>query len=313
MAEETFADLMHAVNQGFEAGLWSTTLERIEAALLCFPERATLLNYYRACLNVRLDRHDQVLTILQGILDSGVWMSEDLLRKAPSFVSLQGQTEFEALVVRSVALREADPEAGRRDAVILEPAGPQPWPLLLALHGNNTRAGDFAPAWEAARAAGWLVVVPQSGQALWTGHYVWNDQSVGVAEVLDCYRTIAARYSLDRKRMILAGHSMGGQLALRLALGGSPAVGGFILVGPYFPPLEEWEALISGAQGRALRGKVFLGENDVALPKERVRAVVERLNTAGIVCQLEMLPERGHEVPPDFGELLGAAMIFVED
>ncbi len=312
MSEETIQELMDVIEQGFASQNWAPTLELVVAAMPRFPEHSTLLNYYSACLAARLDRYDESLTFLQGILDSGSWLSENILRKSPSFVPLQGRADFEALAARSLDLHARERAEGRESPLIGEPSGPQPWPLLIALHGNSSNAAAFAEPWKTAQAAGWLTALPESSQAVWRDTYVWNDQQVGTADVLACYRALCEQYSIDSMHGIIAGHSMGGQLALRLALTESLPLCGFILLGPYFPELDEWGALIAAAQGRPLRGVVFLGENDRALPQDHVRAVVDQLNAVGIVCRLEMLPGRGHEIPPDFAELLKPALDFVK-
>jgi predicted esterase len=311
MSEETFEELMEFVEQEFASRNWAPVLERVNAALPRFPEQVSVLNYYRLCLTARLEQYDQTLRVLEEVLDSGVWMSEEILRQSPSLMPLQGRADFEALAARSLDLRARDRAEGKETPIVLEPAGPQPWPWLIALHCNNSNAAAFAEPWKTAQAAGWLTLLPESSQAIWSSTYIWNDQQVGTADVLADYRAMGERYSLDPQPGIIAGHSMGGQLALRLALTDSLPVRGFILLGPYFPEMEGWAELISAAWGRPLRGVVFLGEEDRALPQENVRAVVDLLNAAGIVCRLEMLPGRGHEVPPDFAELLKPALAFV--
>lgn len=100
------------------------------------------------------------------------------------------------------------------------PRGKGPYPVLLNLHGGYWRAKyDLAHAGhlcEALRAAGiatfnaeYRRVGDQGGG--WPGTF---------ADVRSAYRYVrqeAARFQLDRKRLVVMGHSAGGQLALCLA------------------------------------------------------------------------------------------------
>ena len=100
------------------------------------------------------------------------------------------------------------------------PRGKGPYPVLLNLHGGYWRAKyDLAHAGhlcEALRAVGiatfnaeYRRVGDQGGG--WPGTF---------ADVRSAYRYVrqeAARFQLDRKRLVVMGHSAGGQLALCLA------------------------------------------------------------------------------------------------
>lgn len=98
------------------------------------------------------------------------------------------------------------------------PDGPGPHPVVVLVHGGCFKAAyatasDLAPmadALEDAGIASWNIEYRRLGHpgGGWPGTYL----DVGTA--IDHLRTLAARYPLDLDRVVLAGHSAGGHLAL---------------------------------------------------------------------------------------------------
>jgi len=100
------------------------------------------------------------------------------------------------------------------------PHGPAPYPAVIFIHGgfwrNTTtliQASQLCAALARAGAAVWNLEYRRLGDpgGDWTGI---SDDIVRGGEYL---RVVATRYHLDLKRVIAAGHSAGGQLALWLA------------------------------------------------------------------------------------------------
>jgi acetyl esterase/lipase len=98
------------------------------------------------------------------------------------------------------------------------PAGPGPHPLLVLLHGGcwQQRIADHEYLEPLARA------LTRHGWAVWNVEYLGTDQAGGgwpntfldVAAAVDHLRVLAERQPLDLQRVVFAGHSAGGQLAL---------------------------------------------------------------------------------------------------
>ena len=100
------------------------------------------------------------------------------------------------------------------------PAGPGPHPLVIFIHGgfwraayNLDHAGHMCAALSKAGAATWSIEYRRIGDAGggWPGTF--DDVLHGAEHVV----RIAPRYGLELGRLVAAGHSAGGQLALWLA------------------------------------------------------------------------------------------------
>jgi acetyl esterase len=107
---------------------------------------------------------------------------------------------------------------------IYRPAGPpRAWPTLFYIHGGGWVGGgnDSAPTdfrWYADH--GWLVISPQYRLATSTDH-TWNQAPADVACALAWTDRNATRLGVDRKRLVLAGDSAGGNLAINLGYSGA--------------------------------------------------------------------------------------------
>ena len=100
------------------------------------------------------------------------------------------------------------------------PKKPGPHPVLVFVHG-----GCWLSQFSIAHAAALEQAIADSGIAVWSIEYRrvgddgggWPNTFTDVALGADYLRTIAPKYSLDLNRVIVGGHSAGGQFALWLA------------------------------------------------------------------------------------------------
>jgi predicted esterase len=319
MAEETLTQFSeeiqkHFVNQTYTEGLVLAT-----QALKKFPDDFSLINYWRICLAARLEAYNEANQMLEAALASGVWYSEMLLRQSPSLAPLQENPEFERLVEIALKMRAADP-AEKIPLLVLRPedaCGPDDekgCPLLLFLHANQDTAQNNLPHWKDLSTQGWLVAMPQSKSVMWAGAYAWTDHDTAAAEIKAHHAKLAEQYSLDPEQIILAGFSMGAEVALALALSGVVKTHGFMLLGPggpYMDEIEKWEPLIAEAQGKELRGVIWMGEADDSIPRDNVILLAEMLNDGGIPTELKTFPDLAHEYPPNFEKELAEALKYI--
>jgi len=303
-----FEDLQAQIQSAYQAGDYAAALELAERNTAQFPEQTPLLFYWRVCMHARLEQPSRAIRLLAEVLESGIWYGEVLLRKSPSLKSLQGVEDFERLVALNRELQSAA-QAQRYPLIILRAEGncqeqANPCPLLLGLHSNMSSAQTSLPLWQPAASAGWLVAAPQSSQAMWKDAYGWDDLEVASQEIQHGYATLIRQFAVDQARSVTAGHSMGGEVAIWLALSGTIPAAGFLAVGPGGPNMnqpESWQPWIdqavqrqAGASG-ALRGCLIAGEADASISIESCHILGKMLNRAGIACQVVTVPGAGHD------------------
>lgn len=317
MTELTFPELAEQIQKHFAEGTYSEGLSLASEKITAFPEEYPTINYWRICLAARLEQFDLANKFLETTLASGIWFADFLLRQSPSLENIQGNGEFERLVEISGQMRELDGESVPLLVARPENAcgpGDAGCPGLIFLHSNMDTAQRNLKQWAHLSSQDWLVAVPQSEQALWTGAYTWADHETTRDQMNEHFERITFQYSLDTERLIWGGFSMGGEMALTMVLNNDFPARGFILLGPGGPKMDDlsqWQPLIDLAAGRDLRGVIWMGEADLTIPQGNIRALVEKLNAAGIITKLETFLGLGHDYPEDFEEVAARALDYI--
>ena len=180
-------------------------------------------------------------------------------------------------------------------------------PLFIGLHGRNGHNDTHLEYWEIARRRGWLVLSPQSCQALYPGGYCWDKNEKGLEDILYHFEELTRIYSVDRKRIVIAGFSQGSGMAIYAALSGRIEARGFIGVGTFMAEPDRLGPFAS--QAPAIRGYFVTGEQDRTLDK--ARAIQRILKENDIPFNEEVFPELGHDFPPDFEKSFDQAIDYI--
>ncbi len=318
MSTMTYEEFTQRIQQHFAEQTYADGLALASEQVVNFPEEFPTINYYRICLASRMGEFAIANKILESTLASGIWYSEMILRQSPSLEPLQGQEEFERLAAISAKMIAVDGLA-QMPMLVVRPenaCGPddEGCPAVLFLHGNFDTAQKNLEQWRHLPEKGWLAAFPQSRQAMFPGSFHWTDYETTLEEIYEHYEGLTANYSLDLDRLIVGGFSMGGEMALTMALTGDLPARGFILLGPGGPDianLAHWQALIEKAQGKNLRGVILMGEADDSIPREEIVQLVDLLNDHGILCLLKSFPGLEHAYPPDFVAVADEAIDFI--
>ncbi len=318
MSNLTFSDLRTQMFQLYQKGEYAQALDLVTREASRFPTEALRIYYWRICMASLLGETALALQLLEEALEAGFWYAEAQLREDPDLQPLQGLPGFEQLV-EICRKRHAEAQAQAVPVLLtLQPeggcqAGLQPCPLLLALHANNRTAEYSLGFWRSAVSKGWLLALPQSSQVRRPDGYTWNDRDWAVREIQEHYATLCEQYAIDPDRVVVAGFSLGGELAIWLALSGTIEARGFIAVGPggpYISEPDDWVPLIEASQGRGLRGHLVVGEQDIFC-YEGTQALAALLKSRDIPCELEVHPNLGHDFPSEFQQSLAQALEFL--
>ena len=328
MEERTFDALYEQLQKYYQNGDYAQALQLATQALEIYPEQRTSLDYWRMTMAARTGDTALTLQVFEQALGRGQWYSELLLRRSPSFQALQRAPEFEQLVALNQLVAENEqkhvfPIFTLRPENRCQRGGPG-CHLLLGLHSNAGTVKSSLGFWLPAATAGWLVAAPQSSQAIWKDAYVWDDRETAEVEIRSHYATLSRNYAIDPSHTILAGHSLGGEIAIWLALRGSIEARGFLAIGPggpYMDNLAEWEPVMRDYTHRdlaqpdltpgRLRGYILVGEQDHSIPHNHIKKLVKQLSSAGIQCKLESLPEATHDYTPAYDAAILRALRYL--
>ena len=307
MAAPSFEDFQRRIQELYQRQQYDQAYDLAERNAGAYPEQKPVVNYWRVCMAVRTGRQAEALRTLDETLASGFWYGETLLRKSPSLQPLQNNARFEKLVERNHEQQLKDQEQLFPLITLRSKGGCQddehPCPLLVALHGNGSSAQGSVDFWKPAASAGWLVGIPQSSQAMWKDAYVWNDLEIARAEIEQHLIFLSDSTPWTPRRSVLAGHSMGAEVAIWLALTGTLEVQGVVAIapgGPFMDHPDDWSDLAQAYSGEKLSVTLIYGTADTSIPQANIPVLADILQNAGIRCELEILPGVGHEYEPAY-------------
>jgi predicted esterase len=299
---------------------YAGALELLTAEGPRHPGHQTDVSYLRSCLAARTGDYGLAVEILEQTLERGTWFGETLLRRSPSWQPLQGRPDFERVAAACLERQRAE-QAGRPPAhysALIPDGGTPPYRSIVALHGNGENPGKALAGWRSVTGEGWLLAAIESSQIVQSDGYVWDDTQVALREIREQYAALAADHELSADHLVIAGFSMGGHTALRVALSGTIPARGFILLGPGGPDPgaddpSSWLPLIQEARARGaqLRGYLLAGQDDEETPVEAQRRLAGFLTGQGVPCGFEAVPGVAHAYPRDFRPIIARALAFV--
>jgi predicted peptidase len=161
------------------------------------------------------------------------------------------------------------------------------WPLILYLHGGSVRGEDV----NRLRTLGlphrlehdpqfpFVVVAP-----LCPGGEIWTDTDA-LSRLLD---EVVSKYRIDKNRVYLTGHSMGGRGALYLAYKCPDRFAAVVAISP-LSPITTW-----AKQLRSVPLWIIHGAKDAAAPIKDSEELVRAIQQSGGHPNFTPLPDRDH-------------------
>lgn len=295
------------LNKAYEAAMaaeaadrWDEAVRLYREVLTLAPHEITSLASLARCCG-RLGKPDEALAALQEAVEHG-WNQVEQLKSEPAFDALRARPEYATLLERIA-------EVDAQNILIYVPASakrePAP-PLIVAFHGRGENPHYFLSAWrQAADELGAVLALPRGvRRAARNMLNMWDTPDAPGAPVdlaacaplaLEAIELAAKRHPIDRDRIILAGYSQGGAVALGL-LAKDPQryAGALAQASIYKGAAEDWSATPA-----ADRRPVYLlvGDEDKLRPQSETAR--DHLKAAGWNVHFELVEKTGHEPPED--------------
>jgi phospholipase/carboxylesterase len=173
--------------------------------------------------------------------------------------------------------------------------GAKPAALVVALHGGSGHGRDFLWSWlREARSRGVLLLSPTAQDRTWS---IMGGADVDAPRLRAAVEDVAARYNVDRGRILLTGMSDGATYALLCGLGDdmpfthlAPACG-------VLHPLLLAGGGIAGARERPIY--LVHGALDWMFPVQTARMGRQALEAAGARVVYREIEDLSHTYPRD--------------
>jgi predicted esterase len=308
----TFDDVTASVLRLYGDRRYAEALDAVDDAETSFRDHAATLTWWRACLLSRLERLDEAMTALGEGSDRGMWWDPVMMQNDSDVEPLLELEAFGALTARSEA-RQRDTLRGTAPlpTMILRPTA-TPRAMILALHGANGSTERFAPPWRSTADRGYVVVLPNAPDPSTSDmdRYAWSDPDRVASMLRRAWEDASEDRSTVRGRVVLAGFSQGGGLALRIALRQDPfPARGAIGLGATGHHLRGLLDATMSPTGQPVRICLIVGADDDA--RDGNEGLHAELRRAGIDARLDVIPSLAHELPPDLGSAVDDAMAWI--
>lgn len=300
----TFQQLTDALVRLYDQRKYAEALELVEQNAEHFPVQRARTTFWRMCLLSLSGRPNDMISLFRQGLDSGLWWAEQQFVVETDFDPVRELPEFKQLVAESERKSVEMQEQVKPDRTLLLPDATGELPLLIALHGRNGNKNQNIEYWDLARRRGWLVLLPQSRQALFEGAYCWDNREQGLNDILFHVEEIMQSHNVDRRRVVIGGFSQGSGMGIYTALSNKTDAHGFIGIGTWWQNPADF-----AAKGNHVRGYFVTGGKDHTL--DRAREIQKVLNENNIRFTEEVHPELGHAFPADFERTFDQAIDFI--
>jgi predicted esterase len=287
--------------QADEAGNWAEAA-RLHAEIINLLPHGPVSHYGLARALAHLERDDEALEELRQSIELG-WADIEGLRSEPAFERIRGRSGFESVLDRGKEI------ADEPVAVYVPPGLDKKTlaPLVITFHGLGENPHSHIRSWkQAADRLGAVVAAPRGVGRIdhgavhsfrWTtpgGDQDRKDflQCKGLLQ--QCLDLAGQRADIDVDRIVLAGYSQGGSVALALLADAPDRFRGAVVEATSWSPriLETWNRPPSGRQAR-----VYLIVHEFDRTRPQGEEAYHALKDAGIDARLEVVRGADHEIP----------------
>jgi len=265
------------------------------------------VRFNRATALTHLGRDDEAITELRQSVEFG-WADTSRLETDPALNRIRNRSEFATLFTKAN-------EIANEVIVLYVPPDlveGSPPPLIVTFHGLGENPHGHILSWkQAADSLGAVVAAPRGIERIPGQHEVHSFRWVtpgGASDnrdVLQCKQRLEEsiavarqRVVIDENRIILAGYSQGGAVALALLVDEPGRFRGAVVEATAFSPrtLEHWT---SPSTEHDVRVCVIVHEYDRM--RSDGEAAFRAMTNAGINARLDVIHGADHELPLDGG------------
>jgi predicted esterase len=309
---QTYEEMRRSVLDLYREEKFAEAAAILQKAMEEYPAQRMANSYNLALMYTRLRRPEEAARVLSSGLDHGIFYSKwgfngtvwEPLRRTPAFAAVSARNE--------AAIRAAEKRTAMKWEVS-QPRGYDPsrkYPLFLALHGGGENVEQFRPNWTSPRLREeFLVAYVQSSQVASMDGFHWQDVEITKKELQRAYAEISAKYAVNGTRVYVGGFSSGGFATLTAVFDEVVPARGFVILCPELAPEPDAHQL-AGLLRRGVRGTLITTEQDNRIEKQKLYAAA--LQAKGLDLRLIVRPNIDHWFPPDFGDLLDAALAHID-
>jgi dienelactone hydrolase len=180
------------------------------------------------------------------------------------------------------------------------------YPLFLVLHGGWGHIPGLVENWQSSVLQSDYIVAYLQGIQV-RGPHTRSYAEGDLSNIVQVFREILKKYSVDTSRITIGGQSAGAGRAATLAFEELIPARGLILA---FPSMSGFpDETIQKAAARGVRVSIMTGENDPRI--ELQKAIAVHFDQEDLPNRFIVSSETGHEFPDDFPRQLNLSLEYI--
>ncbi len=270
-----------------------------ESAMIQFPKEQYEISRYLIDLALIQGKYQRMLRVWEEGLERGDYYFIHLHSRKKK-EKLRSFRKYDFLMHRN---RELIARAQKKSRPVLDLVLPEQYseqkryPVYIFLHGYG-RNNRLMKRWFTAPSMRreYIIVFFQSSTILGKDAFGWKIGERSRQDIVTCYRELLKNPLVDPDRIVIGGMSIGGTIAIDVALNRIIPVRGFIVNCPakLQPSLES----LRTAKQKGVKGLIITGERDFNLPAQE--KLMDQFKKAGFPCEILIQPKLGHHFSQDF-------------
>lgn len=283
----------------------------------------SLTSYNMACMHSLKKNTDEAFKYLEEAIGAGGGFTHDMAAQMEGDSDLdhiRKDARYKKLLEKAKNIQPSATRGGQRGSAdkkvgfryeVTTPKGlnkSKAAPLVVALHGFGSSAAEEKDTWrEAAASVGAILLTPQ-GTNQRGSSYNWGDNLDEIEEnIMSAIDDVMDKQKIDKKRIVIAGFSQGGQIAYALALRNPDTFCGVI---PVCGLCKESESAFDDDAVKNLRVCILYGSDDEDEILDSNKKAAEKFKQSGAKVTVKAY-DGGHAYPSDADEALADALKFV--
>lgn len=263
--------------------------------------------YDLACSYALIGDSKSAVVWLQRTADEG-WSKHDHAAKDKDLDSIREADGYQEAM--DAILENKKAEDAEDDPVFFVPStynAAKAAPLIVALHGFASEADSFLQQWRSvSEKFGAIVVAPRAPETVGTRGDQWGWPVDAEPWVFDAIDRAQSDYTIDERRIILAGYSAGGVTALSIGMRERDRIVGILCIGSRFSKALRIASIEKGES--TPRVALLVGSMDAALAGNR--RLAKAFHESGTAVQVIEMKGVGHRFPTHATKDLNEAVRF---
>jgi len=181
------------------------------------------------------------------------------------------------------------------------------YPLLIIIHDEINDLYGISKNWVSDKIQNNYITVYTQGREL-TGSYSYKYGSHGAEDITKIYKKVAKKYSVNKKKVIIASQYSGAKLAIDAACN-SLKPKGLLLVIPTKPDNFNSEDAAK-LKKKNVKVNIHCGQKDYEYFEQQME-LVSVLDSSEVANSIVIYPNAGHELPNNFPQQIDKSLKFL--